>query len=88
MQERPLGIDQLVLWPRGAVTWKMVRARDHWVEYLKCPNCRKTGIALLSDVNEYSLDIQVDAVPEGVEVIHSKHGIELYCASCDIPVES
>jgi hypothetical protein len=66
---------------------EMVRARDHWVEYLRCPNCRQTGVALLSDVNEYSLDMQVDAVPEGFEVIHSKHGIEFYCASCDIPVE-
>jgi hypothetical protein len=47
----------------------------------------RRALALLSDVNEYSLDMQVDAVPEGFEVIHSKHGIEFYCASCDIPVE-
>jgi hypothetical protein len=64
-----------------------VRARDHWVEDLGCPNCRKTGVALLSDVNEYSLDIRVDAVPEGFEIVRSKHGIEFYCASCEIPVD-
>jgi hypothetical protein len=40
------------------------------------PSCRKTGVALLSDVNEYSLDIQMDAVPEGFEVVRSKQGIE------------
>jgi hypothetical protein len=31
--------------------------------------------------------MQVDAVPEGFEVIYSKHGLEFYCASCEIPVE-
>jgi len=43
---------------------EMVRAGDHCVEYISgVLIAEKTGVALLSDVNEYSLDTQVDAVP-------------------------
>jgi len=39
-------------------------------------------------VRARDLDIQVDAVPEGFEVTRLKHGLEFYCASCEIPVET
>ncbi len=63
-------------------------ARDSWVENLRCPHCRKTGTAYLSAMDEYSWEVQVDSFPEGFKVLRLENGLpELYCASCDIPVE-
>ena len=62
-------------------------ARDNWVEILKCPNCRKTGFAILSQTDELSWDMEADFVPTGFKVIHIKHGIIFHCASCGFPVE-
>jgi hypothetical protein len=61
--------------------------RDQWIENLTCPDCRRTGVAQLSDADEHCLKIQVDGVPEGFKVVQLKHGIGFYCASCDIAVE-
>jgi hypothetical protein len=61
--------------------------RDHWIENLACPDCKRTGVAQLSDADEHSLKIQVDGVPEGFKVVHLKHGVNFYCSSCDCPAE-
>jgi hypothetical protein len=61
--------------------------REQWIEKLVCPNCRKTGMAELSQTDDLSWDVQTDSVPEGFDVIQSQHGIEFHCASCDVPVE-
>ena len=44
-------------------------ARDRWVEKLRCPNCRRAGIAQLSATDEHSWEIQMDGVPEGFKVV-------------------
>src|SRR5882724_2649733 len=62
-------------------------ARDRWVEKLRCPNCRKAGIARLSATDEFSWEIQVDGVPEGFKVVGSESSSNFYCSSCDSPVE-
>jgi predicted RNA-binding Zn-ribbon protein involved in translation (DUF1610 family) len=62
-------------------------ARDRWVEKLRCPNCRKAGIARLSATDEFSWEIQVDGVPEGFKVVGSESSSNFYCSSCDRPVE-
>ena len=62
-------------------------ARDRWVEKLRCPNCRKAGIARLSATDEFSWEIQMDGVPEGFKVVGSEFSSNFYCSSCDGPVE-
>jgi hypothetical protein len=54
---------------------------DHWVENLRCPNCRKTGAARLSQ--EDGWNVHMDNVPDGFKVVDRN----FYCASCDRPVE-
>jgi hypothetical protein len=51
---------------------------DCWVETLKCPNCRKTGFAVISQTHELSWDMEADFVPTGFKVTHLKHGIIFY----------
>jgi hypothetical protein len=62
-------------------------ARDSWVEKLRCPNCRKVGIARLSATDEFSWDFLVENVPQGFKVIQSENIRNFFCASCDIPAE-
>jgi hypothetical protein len=62
-------------------------ARDHWVEYLRCPRCRKSGIALLSTEDKLSWILQFESIPEGFRVIQSENGSNFYCSYCDRPVE-
>ena len=58
---------------------------DHWAEVLRCPQCKKTGTAELSETG--GSDLKVDIVPEGFRIFESEHGINFHCASCDCPVE-
>jgi hypothetical protein len=59
---------------------------DHWLEVLRCPECKRTGIAELSDPGG-ATDVKVDIVPAGFSVVESKHGINFHCTSCDRPAE-
>jgi hypothetical protein len=54
---------------------------DHWVENLRCPNCRKTGAARLSQADGWNA--HVDSVPEGFKVV----GGNFYCSLCDSPAD-
>jgi hypothetical protein len=56
---------------------------DHWVENLRCPNCRKTGAARLSQADGWNA--HVDSVPEGFKVVTLEYGSNFYCSSCDSP---
>jgi hypothetical protein len=58
---------------------------DRWAENLRCPNCRKTGTARLSQADGWNA--HAESVPEGFEVIKSEYGNNFRCASCDVPVE-
>jgi predicted RNA-binding Zn-ribbon protein involved in translation (DUF1610 family) len=61
--------------------------RDQWTEKLVCPNCRKTGVAELSQTDDLSWDVRADSVSEGFNVMQVEHGIEFHCASCGVHVE-
>jgi hypothetical protein len=61
--------------------------RDHWVEILRCPICRKTGEAQLSAVDEDWLITRVESAPAGFKVIQLKNGFDFFCASCGNLVE-
>ena len=54
-------------------------ARDHWVEILRCRNCRRRGYASLSATDRLSWDAQVDSVPEGFKAIDTPNGTNFYC---------
>jgi hypothetical protein len=62
-------------------------ARDHWVEYLRCPRCRKTGVALASADDDRSWTVQIDSIPDGFKVIRSRDFSNFYCSACDRPAE-
>ena len=62
-------------------------ARDQWVEYLRCPRCRKTGVALASTEDDLSWTVQIDSLPAGFKVVGSGDVSNFYCSSCDRPVE-
>ena len=59
---------------------------DHWIEVLRCPKCKRTGTADLSDPGGPT-DIKMNTVPEGFSVFESEHGINFYCSSCNCPAE-
>src|SRR6266850_725750 len=58
---------------------------DRWVENLRCPICRKTGAARLSQADGWN--VHMDSVPEGFKVVGSRYGSNFYCTSCNCPVE-
>jgi hypothetical protein len=60
-------------------------ALERWVENLRCPICRKTGMARLSQTDGWSAHI--DTVPEGFKVVGPEGGCNFYCAACNSPVE-
>jgi hypothetical protein len=63
----------------------MIVVLDRWVENLRCPACRKTGAARLSQADGWN--VHVDNLPEGFYFIQSEYGSNFYCSSCDSPVE-
>jgi hypothetical protein len=68
----------------GLHIWRMI-ALDRWVENLRCPICRKTGTARLSQADGWS--VHMESVPEGFKVVGSDNASNFYCASCNRPVE-
>jgi hypothetical protein len=58
---------------------------DRWIENLRCPICRKTGTARLSQADGWS--VHMESVPEGFKVVRSEYGNNFYCASCNRPAE-
>jgi hypothetical protein len=61
-------------------------ANDHWVEILRCPRCKNTGTAALSEAGG-SIDIKVELVSEGFRIFKSEQAMNFYCSSCDCPAE-
>jgi hypothetical protein len=58
---------------------------DRWVENLRCPICRKTGIARLSQTDGWNA--HMDSVPEGFKVVGSRYSNNFYCISCNSPAD-
>ena len=62
--------------------------RDQWTETLRCPKCRRTGSAELSQANGQAYhdgdqDVRVDLAPIGFNVVATEFGSSFYCAICD-----
>jgi hypothetical protein len=67
-------------------------SRDHWAENFFCRTCEATGEAEFSRASggEYfdsDPGISVERVPSGFKVVPCQYGSNLYCATCDSPVE-
>ena len=58
---------------------------DEWNEKLRCPQCRKTGMANLSQEGHDTLIVQ--SVPDGFKVVHTQNGPDFYCTDCNVAVE-
>jgi hypothetical protein len=59
--------------------------KDMWNETLRCPTCGKTGRANLSQENGDTAIIQL--VPDGFNIVDTKHGPDFRCADCDVAVK-
>jgi hypothetical protein len=59
---------------------------DIWNEKLRCPQCRKTGMATLSQATTIAPPT-VDVVPEGFKIVAGKNGPDFHCSDCDVPAE-
>jgi len=61
---------------------------DHWVEILRCPRCKNTGTAELTEIgSSHDIKVKADRVPEGFTIFETEYGINFYCSSCDIPAQ-
>jgi hypothetical protein len=59
--------------------------KDQWDEMLRCPNCRKSGIASLR--YEKSEEMQtVHSVPDGFKVVDTQFGPSFHCETCNVEV--
>jgi hypothetical protein len=56
----------------------------HWIEYLRCPKCSKTGDAELFEISAFNNGFR--RIPDGFKVADLRHGKDFYCGTCDIPV--
>lgn len=59
---------------------------DRWTEELRCPTCYRTARAELSQEDDDHAPV-ADRIPDGFEVIKTRHGIDFICCSCRIRVE-
>ncbi|MDB5575649.1 MAG: hypothetical protein JWR80_825 [Bradyrhizobium sp.] len=59
---------------------------DQWNEQLCCPNCRKTGMASLTQGKDDQMPA-VQSVPEGFKVVQTEYGPDFHCMACNIAVE-
>jgi hypothetical protein len=58
---------------------------DQWTETLRCPICRKTGKASLTQ-GEHDEKPTVNSVPPGFKVVSKQHGLSFHCEDCDAEV--
>jgi hypothetical protein len=57
---------------------------DKWDEHLRCPQCRNTGMARLSQYNG-ARSPTVEVVTAGFKVVKTEYGPDLHCATCNTP---
>ena len=60
--------------------------KDEWNERLRCPACGKTGMASLCQVDGAETPA-VQNVPRGFKIVHTKHGPNFSCETCDVAVQ-
>jgi hypothetical protein len=61
------------------------RMTDQWNEQLRCPNCRKAGMASLSQ-GEHDRKATVLSAPDGFKVIQTEYGPDFQCSTCNVAV--
>ena len=59
---------------------------DEWNEQLRCPHCRKTGVARLSQ-GERDDTPTVQIVPGYFKVVQTSYGPDFECATCNVAVD-
>jgi hypothetical protein len=59
---------------------------DQWNEVLRCPQCRNTGTASLSQSDQADTPT-VNGIPDGFKVVQTEYGPDFRCGVCDVPVE-
>ena len=59
---------------------------EDWYEKLRCPKCRRTGMASLIQPKGKKTPTVQD-VPDGFKVVKTPSGSEFRCETCDIAVE-
>ncbi len=62
-------------------------AREHWIETLRCPRCRRVGLAHVSADDNRSWEVRADDTPLGFKFIEARGVDNFYCGYCDIPAE-
>jgi hypothetical protein len=58
---------------------------DEWNEQLRCPHCRRTGVARLSQGEHDTPTVQI--VPDGFKVVQTSYGPNFECATCNVAVD-
>ena len=59
---------------------------DQWTETLRCPKCRKTGRAGLTQ-GEDDETPTVSSIAAGFRVVQTRHGPSFRCEDCDVEVD-
>jgi len=67
---------------------------DRWSELLRCPNCRATGIVILSQASLASRayhdgdeNVRAETVPSEFRAVVTDLGCQFFCASCGVSAE-
>jgi hypothetical protein len=58
---------------------------EQWTETLRCPSCRKTGPASLTQ-GEQDETPRVNDLAAGFKVIYTQYGPSFRCENCDVEV--
>jgi hypothetical protein len=58
---------------------------DEWNERLRCPECRKTGIASLFQEDDSDIPT-VHSVSDGFKVFAARYGPNFQCTTCNVAV--
>jgi len=59
---------------------------DRWNEPLECPQCRQTGLTVLSQSHEAETPTVV-CITDGFKAVQTEFGPYFHCRACDIPVD-
>jgi hypothetical protein len=64
------------------------RLKSQWPingnEKMRCPQCRNTGIASLSQSEDAQIPT-VHGIPDGFIVVQTEYGPDFHCGTCNIP---
>ena len=58
---------------------------DEWSEQLRCPQCRKTGMASLSQGEDHQTPTAL-SVPDGFKIVQTEYGPNFQCETCNVAV--